>query len=100
MPSIPAAKNANKEGKANLTYILEARCFFLSFITWNNSIEVNLVQGNLAIFNTGMAKTTTEDSDTDESYDSLPELVACTDDEVRKVDFICNFRVRHCIYGR
>lgn len=61
---------------------------------------MNLVQGNLAIFNTGMAKTTTEDSDTDESYDSLPELVACTDDEVRKVDFICNFRLRHCIYGR
>lgn len=25
MPSIPAAKNANKEGKANLTDILEAR---------------------------------------------------------------------------
>ena len=43
------------------------------------------MQGNLAIFNTGMAKTTTEDSDTDESYDSLPELVACTDDEVRKL---------------
>lgn len=42
MPSIPAAKNANKEG---------------------------------------MAKTTAEDSDTDESYDSLPELVACSDDE-------------------
>lgn len=42
MPSIPAAKNANKEG---------------------------------------MAKTTSEDSDTDESYDSLPELVACSDDE-------------------
>lgn len=31
MPSIPAAKNANKEGKANLTYILEARGDFLKF---------------------------------------------------------------------
>lgn len=46
-----------------------------------------------------MVKIIIEDSDIDESYDSLFELVVCMDDEVRKVDFICNFCVCYCIYG-
>lgn len=44
------------------------------------SDELNI----LAIFNAGMPRTTAEESDSDGSYDSLPELVACSDDEVSK----------------